>query len=88
MTTPSSDNIPVVDLPERVRRHSWNFEHSIPACESADGNNRTEKTCVYCRLVKVTVHPSDGSFPWREWRDRNGKRIWGQKTPECEVSRP
>lgn len=33
--------------------HRWNIEHRIPACESPDGNERTEKTCPFwaCRGV-------------------------------------
>jgi hypothetical protein len=55
-------------------RHSWNSTDpkSIAACDSLDGNDRTEKTCAACGLVKITVHPPRG-LPWREWRTKAGK---------------
>jgi hypothetical protein len=66
------------------RRHRWNegTENRIPACETADGNDRTEKTCALCGLVKITVHPPQG-LPWREWRTKAGGMWAGQATPPC-----
>jgi hypothetical protein len=66
------------------RRHRWNAlpERRIPACESIDGNDRTEKPCALCGLVKITVHPARG-YPWREWRTKAGKGWVGDATPPC-----
>ena len=71
-------------------RHTWPDEgdpgfHRIPACESPDGNDRTEKTCAKCSLVKITVHGPQG-FPWREWRTKEGKPWHGDSTPPCLVT--
>ena len=65
-------------------RHDWLSapERRIPACESSDGNDRTEKTCPRCLIVKVTVHPPQG-FPWREWRHANGSSFQCEATPPC-----
>lgn len=83
----SQELIPPVELPV-TRKHHWVGEHRIPACDSFDGNERTERGCPLCGLVKITVHPSDGSFPWREWRTAKGERLRGQATPPCEGEAP
>ena len=64
-------------------RRSWNT--TAPkriACSPIDGNDRTEKTCANCLLVKITVHPVRG-LPWREWRTKEGKGWVGDSTPPC-----
>jgi hypothetical protein len=70
-------------------RHSWNSTDpkSIAACDSLDGNDRTEKTCAACGLVKITVHPPRG-LPWREWRTKAGKGWVGDSTPPCIDPKP
>lgn len=60
--------------------HKWNLESRIPASDSPDGNERTEKTCPFCLLVKITVHPPRG-LPWREWRTKDGRQLIGGNTP-------
>jgi hypothetical protein len=65
-------------------RHRWNAidVRRIPACESTDGNNRSERDCMLCGMVKVTVHPAQG-LAWREWRTKSGS-VWpGNLTPPC-----
>ncbi len=79
----SADLIPAVELPIKARKHRWVGEHRIAACDSFDGNERTERGCPLCGLVKITVHAPHG-LPWREWRRRNGERIYGQATPPCD----
>ncbi len=71
-------------MPSLAKRHSWNATDPkrIAACDCPDGNDRTEKTCPVCGLVKITVHPAQG-FPWREWRTKDGKRWVGDATPPC-----
>jgi hypothetical protein len=70
---------------ERAARHRWpkagepNYR-SLVAC--IDGNDRTERVCLSCGLVKITVHPPKG-FAWREWRTRDGKPWVGDITPPC-----
>ncbi len=73
------------DIPNIGRtRHDWITvpERRIPACESPDGNDRTEKTCCACRLVKITSHYPAG-LPGREWRFRSGHISKLTATPMC-----
>lgn len=65
-------------------RHDWTSLPSISLSgrETPDGNDRTEKTCSRCSLVKITVHPPQG-FPWREWRHANGSSFQCESTPPC-----
>jgi hypothetical protein len=65
------------------RRHRWGFEKRLAHTEFADGNARTEKMCCHCHLVKITVHPPGGSFPWNEWRTESGEFWKGGPTPAC-----
>ncbi len=76
--------LPAVTLPVRDREHKWDRDHEkhIAACDSIDGNERTERECQHCGMWKITVHPPHG-LPWREWRTKNGDRWWGQATPPC-----
>jgi hypothetical protein len=76
--TDASDRFP-------ARRHRWpdESERRIPACESPDGNDRTEKTCQHCGMVKVTIHYPHGRIPGREWRRSNGAVIKIEHTPPC-----
>lgn len=54
----------------------------LPA-ESHDGNERSERACRHCPLIKITVHPAVG-FPWREWRMKDSQaRIALGATPPC-----
>jgi hypothetical protein len=82
-----SESESTVALP--ARRHRWLDcdEKRIAACDSPDGNDRTEKKCPVCGLVKITVHPPHG-FPWREWRRKGGERVYGQATPPCIDAAP
>lgn len=74
---------------DRTRRHSWNTTDPVrkAACDSIDGNDRTEKTCAHCSLVKITVHPPQG-LPWREWRTKAGETWVGDTTPPCVEAKP
>lgn len=60
--------------------HKWNLENKIPASQSTDGNERTERTCPFCLLVKITVHPPHG-LAFRAWRTRDGQRFSGNNVP-------
>jgi hypothetical protein len=84
MTVTAKEALPPVDLPVRARRHSWNNDNpvTILPSEAHDGNERTERSCKLCGMVKITVHGAEG-LPWREWRTKNGDRWWGQATPPC-----
>lgn len=66
-------------------RHDWvgGTERRIAACDSPDGNDRTEKTCAACSLVKVTIHYPNSSFPGREWITASGEKWVGDATPPC-----
>jgi hypothetical protein len=64
-------------------RHSWiKPERRIHPSESPDGNERTERTCERCSMVKITVHPLHGN-PWREWRTKDGMLAQLDATPPC-----
>jgi hypothetical protein len=68
-------------------RHSWPHAGEpgyvpLHGSESPDGNDRTERHCEHCGLVKITVHPPSG-IPWREWRTRDGRMWVGEATPPC-----
>lgn len=82
--------IPPVDLAVKARKHNWDNDNPkrIMPSESPDGNERTERKCKFCSMVKITVHGAEG-LPWREWRTAKGARWWGQATPPCldEVGR-
>lgn len=64
-------------------RHRWGdpisiFENTPSGCEE------TERVCILCGIVKITVHPRDRSeFPWRAWRTREGTRMEVDHTPPC-----
>lgn len=62
-------------------KHRWNLEHRIPAIESPDGNNRTEKTCPFCGLVKITIHYPNGKYPGRSWRTKDGRVFDQDRVP-------
>lgn len=64
------------------RHGRWINEKRIPASESHDGNERTERACERCGLVKITVHPPYG-FPFRQWRTVAGEKWQGELTPPC-----
>jgi len=67
------------------RHHRWENERRIPACESPDGCERTERECVNggCGLIKITVHPPRG-LPYRRWRHPvTGNEFDLGATPPC-----
>lgn len=68
-------------------RHQWDYdnERKIAACDSPDGNDRSEKPCCRCDLWKITVHPPQG-FAWREWRFGAGENFKSDLTPRCDPS--
>lgn len=76
-----SESIPRV----RARRHDWLSlpERKIPACESPDGNDRTEKTCGGCGIVKITVHGRN-NLHWNKWRLLTGQEFQVNGTPPCD----
>lgn len=69
-------------LPPRAHKWDRDDERRIPHSEAVDGNGRTERRCVRCGMVKITVHPPQG-LPWREWRTAAGERWQGHLTPPC-----
>lgn len=74
MTTP--------DIVDTTPRHSWGEAVSIHPSDAKDGIERTLRTCNYCGVVKVTVHPPYG-YPFREWRTPTGKVVPIVSTPPC-----
>lgn len=86
-TQPIPDNLATMPQPRQSPRHAWDYdnERKIAACDSSDGNDRSEKPCLHCSLVKITVHPPFG-IPWREWRFGAGENFKSDLTPRCEPS--
>ena len=72
----------MTDITPAARRHRWNENEPVRLAACDDGNDRTEKTCPQCGVVKITVHPPKG-FPWREWRTKEGHVWTGALTPPC-----
>lgn len=65
------------------KHHRWDKqEKRIPACETSSGCDQTERTCIDCGLVKITVHPPHG-LPYRAWRHPNGLTAAIESTPPC-----
>lgn len=70
-----------------MTRHTWPKDGSpglirLHGSQSDDGNDRTERTCLCCGLVKITVHPAQGLI-WTEWRTKSGQTWIGETTPPC-----
>ncbi|MPZ58455.1 MAG: hypothetical protein GEU91_18575 [Rhizobiales bacterium] len=80
MTMPSIESATIAEAP--ARKHRWEGHRWIHGHDSPDGCSRTERTCVLCTMVKITVHPPQG-LPWREWRTFDGKVWHGTATPPC-----
>lgn len=59
-------DLPVQVLPQ-VPRHVFAKEVWVAANRQLARHAQTERTCVVCGVVKVTVHGPDGGG-WREWR--------------------
>ena len=60
----------VIHLPKPKRRspHIFGDAVSVPAHKTLTRHQQTERTCLICGAVKVTVHGEN--FAWREWRKR------------------
>lgn len=61
-------------------RHRWGA--SVQLRNPATGNDQTERSCLRCGLVKVTVHAPHG-VPWREWRAPGQGQVQVAATPPC-----
>lgn len=78
-----ADETPVATLATPARRHRWKGapvtihpDESISKCEE------THRTCEFCGLIRVTVHPTVG-FPFPLWQYPDGGRSDGL-TPMCD----
>lgn len=58
-------------------RHRW----SDPTREQY----RTIRTCRKCGMQRVTRHDDPHGWPWIEWTDRHGRRVYYEGTPPCEL---
>lgn len=78
--TPLDISAPHLESPHHVwPRKLW---RAVPACEAQDGNDRTERACALCGLVKITVHPPHG-LAWRRWRTAEGLELDLSTAPPC-----
>jgi hypothetical protein len=69
---------PVSELP--ARKHRWGEPIAIP--QGASGCQETERACIHCGLVKITVHPPHG-LAYRAWRTASGMRAQIEHAPPC-----
>ena len=83
MTAIAVDNF---DSP-RQHRFSGGEQWIVPARDSVSRCEETHKRCARCRIVKITIHASQG-FPNRAWQHENGERWIGDRAPPCVESRP
>jgi hypothetical protein len=73
------------EIGERGGRHKWGAP--VTVIDGTPSNcEQTERTCVLCEMVKVTVHPPQG-MPWREWRPKDGPQIQLEHTPPCRAGK-
>ena len=64
-------------------RHRWPKEGvHIAALDSRNGNDQTERACLKCGLIRITVHPPAG-LPWVEWRRPGSRLQFPGETPPC-----
>lgn len=72
------------------KRHKWDHDNKrviLPA-DSEDGNERHERECLQCHIVKVTVIPPQ-DFPWHEWRFPGTEHTTQlPRTPHCVPVKP
>lgn len=74
----------VTQLSDRDRRppnHRWG-PRMLVNDGTVHGCEQSERTCLRCGLVRVTVHPPQG-LPWREWRPEGGPQMQFTNTPPC-----
>jgi len=77
-------NAEVEKLPLPQPRHRWGEAVPITADRTPSGCEQTERACVICGMIKITVHPPHG-FPWREWRHpKSDRQFPAEHTPPCK----
>lgn len=91
--SPVNSSLPASSLPpsssrsqgeNKPRRHSWSDPIRFFNNPDRPDIGKSERTCRNgCGIVKVTVHPGGSQRAWQEFY-RNGERIEGKRTPECE----
>lgn len=78
----------IVKLPKSIRLHPHKF--GDPTLVRRGDHSQTERTCVLCGAVKVTVHAeretaSGASQHWREWRLKDDPvQFEAVQAPPCE----
>ena len=64
----------------KTRKHRWGDGVPISALGR---NDQTERTCIHCGMLKITVHSPQG-LPWREWRhSKSPAQFACEHTPPC-----
>jgi hypothetical protein len=68
-----------------ANRHRWGPVEKL-TLETPHGHriDQTERTCLTCGLVKITVHPPHG-YAWREWRMPGQVQVQVDGTPPCRM---
>ena len=64
--------------------HLWDRDlKSVPANPALGREQQTERSCLKCKLVKITVHPRQGPA-YRLWRRGDAlSQFADDVTPEC-----
>jgi hypothetical protein len=74
--------LPTVEL-SPPPRHSWGKPGYV-ASDTPSGCPQTERVCLHCRIVRVTVHSPDNRH-WREWRHpASAVQFTCDHTPPCQ----
>lgn len=75
-------------MTDKPLHHKWGAPIRFPAEESPRNCEQTERTCLRCRIVKITVHPPHGPV-WTEWRtgDAGQYQMQLSATPPCREAR-
>jgi hypothetical protein len=71
-------------LPTTTKHKRDRVPTYIGANQSPDGNERQERACQSCGLIKITVIPPKmPPFPWRRWRWPGLLEFAADQTPTC-----
>jgi hypothetical protein len=78
------ESIPTIAPSEKPLRHRWSEPVAVLPDDTFSGCQETERTCLACGMVRITVHPPVHRDVWRAWRTRDGKRTDKiSATPPC-----
>jgi hypothetical protein len=81
------NDTPTIAPSDKPLRHRWSEPVAVLAENTPSGCQETERTCIACGMVRITVHPPVAHLPWRAWRTPQGDRTDKiAMTPPCHPS--